>query len=74
MIGIVEYGMACLAVISLRSASNASIIMNNHGVILIAKAMRTYPKQVDIQKQCCGAIRNIAARSPQYRSNILDAG
>lgn len=71
---IVEFAIACIASISLRSAANSAVIINNNGAVIIEKSMRTYPFHTGIQKQCCCAIRNIAARCPQFHAIILDTG
>ena len=55
-------------------AGMAAIVINNNGAVIIAKCIRIYPSKLGVQKYCCCAIRNIAARCPQFCSVILDTG
>lgn len=73
--GLMEHAVACLAAISLRSPSNAQRIVNcGTALDILAKNMRRYADRSGLQRQGCLTIRNIAARGPELRPVLLDAG
>lgn len=59
---------------SLRSPTNANRIVSTGALDIIVTVMRKYSQKGSLQRQACLAIRNIAARSPDLRNIILDAG
>lgn len=72
---LMEHAVACLAQISLRSPSNAQRIVNAGAALdILAKTMRRYADRSGLQRQGCLTIRNIAARGPELRPVLLDAG
>lgn len=72
---LMEHSLACLAAMALRSANNAQrIIDSGVAVDRLVLAMRKHFAHQALQRQGCLAIRNIAARSPDVRSLLLDAG
>jgi hypothetical protein len=73
--GLMEHAVACLAQISLRSPSNAQRIVNAGAALdILARNMRRYHDRSGLQRQGCLTIRNIAARGPELRPVLLDAG
>lgn len=73
--GLMEHAVACLAQISLRSPSNAQRIVNAGAALeILAQNMRRYSDRSGLQRQGCLTIRNIAARGPELRPLLLDAG
>lgn len=73
--GLMEHAVACLAAISLRSPSNAQRIVNAGTALdILARNMRRYADRSGLQRQGCLTIRNIAARGPELRPVLLDAG
>jgi len=71
---LVEHGAACLAAMSLRSPSNSARIVETGAVEVLVTCLRRHPDRVALQRQGCLAIRNIAARCPDLRQVLLDAG
>ena len=71
---LMEHGAACLAAMSLRSPSNSYKIAETGAIDILVKGMRRYPQHGAFQRQCALCIRNIAARCPDLRSNMLDTG
>lgn len=72
---LMEHGFACLAAMSLRSPSNSQRIIDTGVAIdMLVKNMRRHKDKQPLQRQCCLAVRNIAARSPDVRQILLDAG
>ena len=71
---LVEHGAACLAAMSLRSPSNSARIVECGAIEVLVKCMRRHSDRVAFQRQGCLAIRNIAARCPELRAILLDAG
>lgn len=72
---LMEHGFACLAAMTLRSPSNSQRIIDTGVAIdMIVRNMRRYKDKQSLQRQCCLAVRNIAARSPDVRQILLDAG
>jgi len=69
-----EHGLACLAAMSLRSPSNATRIMTTGAAEVMVRCLRRHADKPAVQRQGCLAIRNIAARCPEYRMTLLDAG
>ena len=69
-----EHALACLAAMSLRSPSNSEKIMNCGAAEIIVQSMRKYPDKGALQRQACLSVRNIAARCPEFRNTLLDAG
>lgn len=70
-----EHALACLACMSLRSPSNSQrIVQTGNSVELIVKTMRRYSDKGALQRQACLTLRNIAARCPDLRGLLLDAG
>jgi armadillo repeat-containing protein 6 len=69
-----EHALASLAAIALRYPSNALEIVNCGAMEEIVLGMRYHSDKPALQRQGCLAIRNIAARSPELRQRILDAG
>mmetsp|Transcript_33906 Transcript_33906/g.74672 ORF Transcript_33906/g.74672 Transcript_33906/m.74672 type:complete len:552 (-) Transcript_33906:1013-2668(-) len=73
--GLVEHAVACLAQISLRSPSNSQrIVSAGNALDILAQAMRRYSDRSGLQRQGALTIRNIAARCPELRPALLDAG
>jgi hypothetical protein len=73
--GLMEHAVACLAQISLRSPSNAQRIVNAGAALdILARTMRRYADRSGLQRQGCLTVRNIAARGPELRPVLLDAG
>lgn len=73
--GLMEHAVACLAQISLRSPSNAQRIVNSGAALeILARTMRRYADRSGLQRQGCLTVRNIAARGPELRPVLLDAG
>jgi armadillo repeat-containing protein 6 len=69
-----EHAFACLAAMALRFPSNALRILELGAVQEIVHGMRKHEDKPSLQRQGCLAIRNIAARSPELRTRILDTG
>lgn len=73
--GLMEHAVACLAQISLRSPSNAQRIVSAGAALdILARTMRRYSDRSGLQRQGCLTVRNIAARGPELRPVLLDAG
>ncbi len=70
----VEHALACIAAMTLRCPGNSSKIMEFGTAELIVKSMRRHKDKAALLRQGCLAVRNIAARCPEYRGNLLDAG
>ena len=70
----VEHILACIAAMALRSPRNANRIVEVGAVEGIVRGMRIHPQRELLQRQGCLAIRNIAARSPDLRSRLVDLG
>lgn len=71
---LVEHAMATLAAMALRSPQNGTKIIEANGVDSIIKGMRKHPTKGALQRYACMVIRNIAGRSPELHSFMLDAG
>lgn len=71
---LVEHGLACLAAMSLRSPSNSVRILSTGAAEVMVKAMRRHADRPAVQRQGCLAFRNMAARCPEFRLAMLDAG
>jgi hypothetical protein len=71
---LVEHGAACLAAMSLRSPSNSERIVECGAVEVLVNCMRKHSERSGLQRQGALCIRNIAARCPQFRTILLDAG
>ena len=71
---LVEHGLACLAAMSLRSPSNSRRIMGTGAATVMVLAMRKHADRAAVQRQGCLAFRNMAARCPEFRLVMLDAG
>lgn len=72
---LMEHALACLAAISLRSPSNAQrIVSSGNALEVIARNMRRYADKSGLLRQGCLTVRNIAARCPELRALLLDAG
>jgi hypothetical protein len=72
---LMEHAIACLAAMSLRSPSNSQKIVDSGvAVELLVKNMRRHFSHQSLQRQGCLTLRNIAARSPEIRAILLDAG
>jgi len=71
---LVEHGLACLAAMSLRSPSNSNRIMASGAGEVVVNCLRRHADRAAVQRQGCLAFRNIAARCPQHRNALLDAG
>lgn len=69
-----EHGLACLAAMSLRSPSNSVRILSTGAAEIMVKNMRKHADRSAVQRQGCLAFRNMAARCPEYRLAMLDAG
>eukprot|EP01036_Dinobryon_divergens_P013586 gene13586-18328_t len=69
-----EHALATLAAMSLRSPLNAARILEVGGIDAMLKAMRRHPTREALQRQGCLAVRNIACRSVESRTIMLDAG
>lgn len=70
-----EHALACLAAMSLRSPSNAErIVQHGQALEIIVRSMRRHGDRSALQRQGCLAVRNIAARCPELRTQLLDAG
>jgi hypothetical protein len=73
--GLMEHAVACLAAISLRSPSNSERIVNaGNALDILARTMRRYADRSGLLRQGCLTVRNIAARCPELRPTLLDAG
>jgi hypothetical protein len=71
---LVEHGIACLAAMSLRFPANSQRIFKCGAVDVVVKCMRKYSDKPVLLRQACLLFRNIAARCPELRDGILDAG
>lgn len=72
---LMEHAMACLAAISLRSPSNSQrIARTGRALEIMAATMRRYSDKSGLLRQGCLTVRNIAARCPELRQVLLDAG
>jgi hypothetical protein len=72
---LMEHGFACMAAMTLRSPSNSQRIIDTGVAIdMMVRNMRRHKDKQPLQRQCCLAVRNIAARSPDVRQILLDAG
>lgn len=70
-----EHALACLACMSLRSPSNSQrIVQTGQSMELVVKTMRRFSDKGALQRQACLLLRNIAARCPELRGQLLDAG
>jgi hypothetical protein len=69
-----EHGIASLAAMTLRSPANSTKIVRVGAIDVIVKAMRRHSEKGSVQRQACLAFRNIAARCPDLRAAMLDAG
>lgn len=72
--GLVEHGIASLAAMSLRSPSNSSRMMSYGVATVLVKCMRKHSLRPALLRQACLTVRNIAARCPDLRESLLDAG
>jgi len=73
--GFMEHAVACLAAITLRSPANAQrIVHSGEAVNTVAQAMRRFADRSGLQRQGALMVRNIAARCPELRPQLLDAG
>ena len=59
---------------SLRSPSNSYRIAETGAIDVLVTVMRRHSDRGAVQRQACLAIRNIAARCPDLRNVMLDAG
>jgi len=59
---------------TLRSPTNSTRIVQAGAIDVIVKVMRRHSEKGNVQRQACLAFRNIAARCPDLRSAMLDAG
>jgi hypothetical protein len=69
-----EHAYACFAAMSLRSPSNAAVIVECGAIHEMIAGMRRHSNRANLLRQGCLTIRNIAARCPQYRTKLLDEG
>lgn len=72
--GLVEHGIACLAAMALRSPSNSAKMVSTGVVVVVVENMRRHPSHAALQRQGCLLVRNVVARSPDFREAWLDAG
>ena len=70
----VEHGFACLAAMSLRCPNNSLRIVQSGAMDVMVKGMDRHQDKVALQRQACLTARNIAARCPELRPQLLDAG
>lgn len=71
---LVEHGIACVAAMSLRSPSNSTRIVQSGAMPVLIKCMGKHTEKAGLQRQAALAFRNIAARCPEFRESLLDAG
>jgi len=72
---LMEHATACLAAITLRSPSNSiRVVQSGNAVEILAHAMRSYSDRAGLLRQGALTVRNIAARCPDLRPILLDAG
>lgn len=71
---LVENFLAVLAAMTLRSPSNAQKIVAVGAMEWVCRGMQRHEDRVSLLRQGSLAIRNIAARCPDLRSHLLDAG
>eukprot|EP01084_Bolivina_argentea_P279178 477255_1 len=69
-----EHCCAILAQVALRDGKKGAKIVSLGGGSLILSAMRHNPNSEALQRQACLALRNIAARSKESRTALLDEG
>ena len=68
-----EHGCGLFAAMALRKPNNATaLVMAGVHNCIVNIAMRQHPTSVTVQRQAALAIRNIASRSPELRSMILN--
>ncbi|KAL2611903.1 hypothetical protein R1flu_023595 [Riccia fluitans] len=71
---IIQEALTAMAVITLRSPSNASQAVNSGAVDITAEMMETHASEANLQRQACQLIRNLAVRNPENRPIILEKG
>lgn len=69
-----EQGCASLCVLALRKPNNCTVIMENGGALAALQAMKSHPKDVNVQRQACMLLRNLVARTQIFTQPILDMG
>eukprot|EP00968_Pinguiococcus_pyrenoidosus_P023384 scaffold3747_cov240-Pinguiococcus_pyrenoidosus.AAC.1 len=70
-----EHGLGTFAAGCLRRPDHSEALVHAGGVPSMLNAMRRHPDAVNLQRQGCLALRNMAARgSPLLREQILDEG
>ncbi|KAJ8270083.1 hypothetical protein GJAV_G00110130 [Gymnothorax javanicus] len=69
-----EQGCAAMCVSALRKPKNCAVIMESGGAVAALQAMKTHPREVGVQKQCCMLLRNLVVRTQVYSQPILEMG
>lgn len=67
-------GLACVAAITLRSPDNSKIFFEAGAPNVIIEIMKTYPDNLNIQKNASWAIRNMVSRSRYQSKTFLELG
>eukprot|EP00592_Proboscia_alata_P012021 CAMPEP_0194393314 /NCGR_PEP_ID=MMETSP0174-20130528/123228_1 /TAXON_ID=216777 /ORGANISM="Proboscia alata, Strain PI-D3" /LENGTH=629 /DNA_ID=CAMNT_0039188983 /DNA_START=1112 /DNA_END=3001 /DNA_ORIENTATION=+ len=68
-----EHSCGILAAMSLRSPTNANLILTHHGSTAITSAMAQNPNCVPVLRQGCLAIRNLVSRNKENIPKLLDS-
>lgn len=63
-----------IAVLTLRFPDKAEKAVKSGVLDMVTEAMENHPSAVIMQRQACQMLRNLAARSPENRSAILNKG
>lgn len=71
---VLQETFAVITVISLRSPLNACKAVQAGALDMVAEAMESHPSAGIMQRQACLMLRNLAVRSPENRSAILEKG
>ncbi|XP_054278086.1 armadillo repeat-containing protein 6 homolog [Macrosteles quadrilineatus] len=67
-------GLGCLCILTLRSQDNSKVFVEQGAPDAVIQIMKIHPKELKVQRNCCWAIRNIVARSPDLRKPFLKLG
>ena len=71
---VIEQGSAAIAALTLKTPTNATLVVAAGGPHVIVKTMYMHPEAVKLQRQACMAIRNIVVRNPELRDAVLGEG
>lgn len=71
---VLQETFSVVAALVLRSPINARKAVQAGSLDMVADAMESHSSAVIMQRQACQMLRNLAARSPENRSAILDRG